>query len=92
VIDTLFLETPTIGARYWPVHRPALERTEDVIVWRGQRIRRKTVRLPGGAERAKPEAEDVLRASRELNIPAWRVRLALEGIDGENATNSGPQG
>jgi hypothetical protein len=92
VIDTLFLETPTIGARYWPVHRPALERTEDAIVWRGQRIRRKTVRLPGGAKRAKPESEDVLRASQVLNIPAWRVRLALEGIDGESATNSGPQG
>ena len=92
VIDTLFLETPTIGARYWPVHRPALERAEDAIVWRGQRIRRKTVRLPDGAERAKPEAEDVLRASQVLNIPAWRVRLALEGFDGESATNSGPQG
>lgn len=89
VIDALFLETPTIGARYWPVHRPALERAEDTITWRGQQIRRKTVRLPGGAERAKPEAEDVLRASRALNIPAWRVRLALEGGD---ATNSGSQG
>jgi uncharacterized protein (DUF111 family) len=89
VLNALFLETPTIGARYWPVHRPALERAQDTIVWRGQRIRRKTVRLPGGAERAKPEAEDVLRASQALEIPAWQVRLAIEG---ENATNSGPQG
>ncbi|MGH7500141.1 MAG: nickel pincer cofactor biosynthesis protein LarC [Longimicrobiales bacterium] len=89
VLNALFLETPTIGARYWPVDRPALERDEDTLVWRGQTIRRKKVRLPGGAVRAKPEAEDVLRASRALGLPAWQIRLAL---DRDEATERGMPG
>jgi hypothetical protein len=89
VLEALFVETSTIGARYWPVLRHALSREEDIITWRGQTIRRKKVRLPGGAERAKPEAEDVFRAGLALGIPAWQVRLAVEAAD---ATKSRPEG
>jgi uncharacterized protein (TIGR00299 family) protein len=77
VLETLFRTTPTIGARYWPVGRPALERREEVIEWRGEKIRQKRVRLPGGGERAKPEYEDVVRAADALGLAPYEVRLAL---------------
>jgi uncharacterized protein (TIGR00299 family) protein len=77
VLETLFRSTPTIGARFWPVDRPALARKDEVVEWRGERIRRKRVQLPGGGERAKPEFEDVLRAAHALGLPPHEVRLAL---------------
>jgi uncharacterized protein (TIGR00299 family) protein len=55
VVDAAFRATTTAGVRYWPVTRPALARSEEVIEWRGQRIRRKRITLPGGAQRVKPE-------------------------------------
>lgn len=86
VLGALFRATPTIGARFWPVTRPALPRTEEVIEWRGQRIRRKRVTLPDGSERAKPEYEDVLRAAAALGITAYEVRTALDS-DGTAAVH-----
>lgn len=82
VLTALFRATPTIGARYWPVERPALERRDEVIEWRGERIRQKRVRLPGGGERCKPEYEDVVRAAKLLGLTPYDVRLALgAGLD-----------
>jgi uncharacterized protein (TIGR00299 family) protein len=78
VIETLFRTTPTIGARHWPVIRPALAREEEVVHWRGQQIRRKRVRLPDGAERTKPEYEDIVRAARALGMTPFEARRALE--------------
>ena len=79
VITTLFQTTSTIGVRFWNVSRSALPRTEDTVEWHGQRIRRKRVTLPDGTQRAKPEHDDVLRAAAALGVPAWQVRLDLEG-------------
>jgi uncharacterized protein (TIGR00299 family) protein len=79
VLEALFVNTSTLGVRYWPVRRPALQRREETVEWRGQRIRRKRVRLPGGGERAKPEYEDVVRAAKELGLTPLEVRSALEG-------------
>lgn len=78
VLGALFHATPTIGARFWPVTRPALAREVEIVEWRGQRIRRKRVTLPDGAERAKPEYEDVLRAAAALGITAYEARRALD--------------
>lgn len=94
-LAALFRESSTIGARFWPVTRAVLARTEEVVEWRGQRVRRKRVRLPDGSERVKPEYEDVVRASRALGIPPYRARLELEATEqgsGEaaGATNSAP--
>jgi uncharacterized protein (TIGR00299 family) protein len=93
LLAALFQATSTIGARYWPVTRPALGRTEERVVWRGQTIRRKRVRLPDGTERTKPEYEDVLRAAEALDLPAWQVRLALEelpaGDSGDRTSGTG---
>jgi pyridinium-3,5-bisthiocarboxylic acid mononucleotide nickel chelatase len=78
VIDALFLNTPTIGVRTWRVDRPALDRTEEIVQWRGQRIRLKRVRLPGGGTRAKPEYEDVVAAARALGLSAVEARRLLD--------------
>src|SRR5690606_12956503 len=79
VLAALFRATSTIGARYWPVVRPALPRAEAVREWRGQRIRFKQVRLPDGTHRSKPEYDDVVRAADALGLAPFQVRAALEG-------------
>lgn len=78
VIGVIFASTSTAGVRYWPVERMALPRTEEVQTWRGQRIRRKRIRLPDGSERSKPEYEDVVLAAEALGLSPYEVRLALE--------------
>lgn len=82
VLKALFASTTTIGARYWPVRRPALPRTETEVVWRGQKIRRKEVVLPDGTVRSKAEYEDVLRAAEVLGISALEVRKGVDTITG----------
>ncbi len=82
VLEALFASTTTIGARYWAVQRPALTRTESEIEWRGQRIRRKEVRLPDGTIRSKAEYEDVLKAAEALGVSALEVRREVDTITG----------
>ena len=82
VLAALFSTTTTIGARYWPVQRPALPRSESEVVWRGQKIRRKEVVLPDGTVRSKAEYEDVLRAAEALGISALEVRRGVDTITG----------
>lgn len=81
VIDALHRATTTIGLRHWHVERPSLERSEDVIEWRGHRVRVKRVRLADGTIRGKPEYEDVVRAARAEGMQPLEVRAALERID-----------
>ena len=81
VLNALFTGTSTIGARYWRVERAVLERTEEVVEWRGQRIRRKRVRLPDGSTRAKPEYEDVVAAARALGLAPHEVRARLDELE-----------
>ncbi|MBI4545419.1 MAG: nickel pincer cofactor biosynthesis protein LarC [Gemmatimonadetes bacterium] len=89
VIAALFAATSTIGARYWPVKRSVLAREEEVVTWRGQRVRRKRVRLPGGGQRAKPEYEDILRAAEALGMAPYEARLAF---DADAQVNTAPAG
>jgi len=81
-LAALFRETTSIGARYWAVTRPALARSDEVVEWRGQRVRRKRVRLPDGSERVKPEHDDVVRAAGAAGVPAYQARLELGAQDG----------
>jgi pyridinium-3,5-bisthiocarboxylic acid mononucleotide nickel chelatase len=82
--DVLFTGTRTIGLRYWEVDRLMLGRQDETIEWRGQRIRRKRVRLPDGSTRAKPEFDDVLAAARELGLTPYEVRTRLEDREGHD--------
>ena len=80
VLEALFAHTSTIGARHWRVERAVLERTEEVVEWRGQRIRQKRVRLPDGTTRSKPEYDDVVKAARALGLPPQTVRTGLDEV------------
>jgi pyridinium-3,5-bisthiocarboxylic acid mononucleotide nickel chelatase len=82
VLEALFRNTPTIGARYWPVSRPALPREEHTVEWHGQRIRLKRVTLPGGGSRSKPEYDDVARAAAALGMTPFEVRRGLDSATG----------
>ncbi len=89
VLGALFRESSSIGARWWPVTRPALARSEETVEWRGQRVRRKRVRLPDGSERAKPEHDDVVRAARAVGMSPYAARLELEEREAERPAGSG---
>lgn len=78
VVRATFASTSTIGVRHWPVDRTALPRTEEVVQWRGQQIRRKRVLLPDGTTRWKAEYEDVVRAATALGLPLQRVQRELQ--------------
>lgn len=84
VAAALFEASTSIGYRCWPVQRQALPRQEQTIEWRGQRIRLKRSRLPGGGERVKPEYEDVVRAAAALGITPFALHQALlsDGVAG----------
>lgn len=90
VVEALFRSTTTIGLRHWPVERVALDRSEETVEWRGHAIRIKTVRLPDGTVRRKPEFDDVAAAARETGLTPYEVRLELDatgggtGFDGSN--------
>ena len=88
VFGALFRGTTTIGARYWPVDRVVLEREEDVVEWRGRRIRVKRVRLPDGSERRKPEFDDVEAAARATGLTPHEVRVELTEAGGQAAPDS----
>jgi pyridinium-3,5-bisthiocarboxylic acid mononucleotide nickel chelatase len=77
VLAALFRTTTTIGARYWPVERPSLVRREEIVDFRGHPIRLKTVELPGGGTRAKPDHDDVARAAQALGITHLEAVQAL---------------
>jgi uncharacterized protein (DUF111 family) len=58
-----------------------------VVEWRGERLRIKRSRLPGGGERAKPEFEDVVHAANRLGITpfaAFRAMVA-DGVAAEGS-------
>nr|MDQ3388345.1 LarC family nickel insertion protein [Gemmatimonadota bacterium] len=85
VSHALFLSSPTIGVRFWPVERRTLPREEQLVSWRGQELRIKRSLLPDGEERAKPEFEDVVRAAEQLGITPFAAHRAIcaEGVVAE---------
>jgi uncharacterized protein (TIGR00299 family) protein len=63
--ELMLRESSTIGVRRTAVSRRALPRTAGSVDVFGHAVAVKTVRLPGGGERAKAEFEDVRRVARE---------------------------
>jgi pyridinium-3,5-bisthiocarboxylic acid mononucleotide nickel chelatase len=90
VRGVLFHASTTLGVRWWGVQREVLPRREERVEWRGQVVRVKRSRLPGGGERAKPEFEDVVRAAEALGmtpLATYRAMLA-EGVAVEERSDS----
>lgn len=85
VAAAFFHASPTIGLRSWPVEREALPRREEVVEWRGERLRIKRSRLPGGGERAKPEFDDVVHAANRLGLTPFAAFRAMvsDGVAAE---------
>jgi len=80
VADAVLRHTTTLGVRYWPTQRSILERVEDHIDWRGQRIRVKRALLPDGQSRSKPEYDDLAAAAREAGVPIPQARAEIEAL------------
>lgn len=64
----MFLETTTIGVRWAKMDRAVLKRSERVVDTSLGRVRVKTVALPGGAQRLKPEYDDVAHIALQAGI------------------------
>ena len=82
----MFLETTTIGVRWTMMDREVLERIERVEQTSLGPVRVKTVVLPDGEHRSKPEYEDVARiSSREgIAFPDALVQITAEIRAGRN--------
>jgi uncharacterized protein (TIGR00299 family) protein len=75
VLDVLFRESSTIGARSRPVDKHALDRSWIDVTVGGRPVRVKIGWLDGSAVSVTPEWEDVAVAAKELGLPA-KVVLA----------------
>jgi hypothetical protein len=75
--ELLLRESSTIGVRRTGVVRRALPREEGSVEVFGHQVSVKTVRLPGGGERAKAEYEDVRRAARESGRTTSEILEAI---------------
>lgn len=73
----LLTSSTTIGVRRMEVTRRALPREVRNVDVDGQTIRVKTVTLPDGTKRSKPEFEDVRAAAERLGKPAAKILEAV---------------
>jgi pyridinium-3,5-bisthiocarboxylic acid mononucleotide nickel chelatase len=78
----LFGETSTIGVRRRVVERTALDRSQSSVDVLGHSVVVKTVRLPDGTQRIKPEFLDVQRVALATGRPLQDIfRLALTAAE-----------
>jgi hypothetical protein len=68
ISDLVFNGCSTIGLRWELVRRRILPRLTDEVEVEGLRVRVKTVELPGGGRRTRPESDDVRRLAARLGI------------------------
>jgi pyridinium-3,5-bisthiocarboxylic acid mononucleotide nickel chelatase len=76
--EAVLTHTSSIGLRWHAVQRMVLPRSTGEVEVRGQRIRLKTVTLPDGSNRSKPEADDVAAAAQALGLPVGAVRRLVD--------------
>jgi uncharacterized protein (DUF111 family) len=79
LITAVFRETSSIGVRYFPVERRALERTIKTVRLLGEDIGIKVSRLEGKDINIQPEFSDCLRVARKRGVPVKEIlRLAVQ--------------
>src|SRR5687767_15102666 len=82
--DELFATTTTLGVRRTSVERRALRREQRTVDVLGHAVRVKVATLPDGAQRGKPEYEDVQEVSRATGRSLGDVTsLALAAAEQE---------
>jgi pyridinium-3,5-bisthiocarboxylic acid mononucleotide nickel chelatase len=69
LITAVFEETSSIGVRYYPVERRALERSIETVKVAGRPVRIKTASLGGRRLNAQPEYDDALSVARKEGLP-----------------------
>ena len=87
----IFAHTTTLGVRRSTVTRHALPRTVRRVTVLGHAVRVKVARLPDGAERGKPEFDDVRAAALATGRPPRDIfELALRALaDGTGGAGAG---
>jgi len=73
LITAVFEETTSIGVRYFPVERRALERRIETVQVQGQPVRVKVALLNGRPVNAQPEYDDALQLARTKKIPLKEI-------------------
>jgi pyridinium-3,5-bisthiocarboxylic acid mononucleotide nickel chelatase len=73
LITAIFEETTSIGVRYFPVERRAMERTIETVRVLGESVRIKTASLGGRMLNAQPEFDDALALARKKGLPLKEV-------------------
>jgi uncharacterized protein (DUF111 family) len=77
--EAVLLHTSSIGVRWHEAGRQVLPRSAGEVVVRGERIRTKTVALPDGTMRTKPESDDLSAAAGRLGLPVTMLRQEIIG-------------
>jgi uncharacterized protein (TIGR00299 family) protein len=80
--EAVLLHTSSIGVRWHEAGRQVLPRSAGEALVRGERIRTKTVTLPDGSTRTKPEADDLAAAAARLGLPVAQLRQEIVGTAG----------
>jgi uncharacterized protein (TIGR00299 family) protein len=73
LVGAVFEETTSIGVRYFPVERRALERSVQTVKLMGRPVRVKVACLDGRVLNAQPEYEDCLKLARAKGLPVKDV-------------------
>jgi uncharacterized protein (DUF111 family) len=73
VLSAIFAESTTIGARFYPVERFALDRRWEAVSTRYGEVRVKLALHNGAVLNANPEYEDCKRRAEEHRVPVKRV-------------------
>jgi hypothetical protein len=80
--DALLGSTTTLGVRRFAIERRALRREERRVSVLGHEVRVKVATLPGGAQRAKAEFDDVRSVSQATGRPLGDIEsLALSAAE-----------
>jgi uncharacterized protein (DUF111 family) len=79
LIAAVFRETSSIGVRYFPVERRALERKVKTVRLLGEDVGIKVSRLEGKDINIQPEFSDCLKLARKKRVPVKEIlRLAIQ--------------
>ena len=73
ILSAIFSESTTIGARFYPVERFALDRRWEPVQTRYGEVRVKLAMHSGAVLNANPEYEDCKRRAEEHGVPVKRV-------------------